>query len=171
MDIVNFFEKVEGTWFSQRTTHFGPGKPSQTGQTTLQMTRLLATDDRITALCNRFSANVEDAISLAIEQNGSGGTYTAAPSTPAQTTLLVALKSETGDSGIFFSQTEQEAAVVGRYTLKDEVLTLKVQTDDIQSEERIWFMNPNLRMRTSVLRRKDGFEMASFCSEIRRLSS
>jgi hypothetical protein len=35
------------------------------------------------------------------------------------------------------------------------------------SEERLWFASPNLRLRTSILKRFGGFSMASFCSEIR----
>ncbi|MEM1281081.1 MAG: phycobiliprotein lyase, partial [Cyanobacteria bacterium P01_H01_bin.152] len=35
---------------------------------------------------------------------------------------------------------------------------------------RLWYMNPNLRMRTNLVKRADGFQMASFCSEIRRSS-
>ncbi|HEY9702550.1 MAG TPA: phycobiliprotein lyase, partial [Allocoleopsis sp.] len=32
---------------------------------------------------------------------------------------------------------------------------------------RLWFASPNLRLRTSILKRFGGFSMASFCSEIR----
>jgi hypothetical protein len=173
MDIVNFFEKVEGTWFSQRTIHFVPEQPSQTGQTTLQISRLSLDDPQVVALCDRSTPQNQVAIAaLRIEQTGSTSTYgagTAAPSTP--TTVLVILKSEQPDIGTFLSQTAQESPLTGHYTLQDEVLTLKVQTDNWQSEERIWFMNPNLRMRTTVVQGQDGFQMASFCSEIRRLSS
>jgi hypothetical protein len=35
------------------------------------------------------------------------------------------------------------------------------------SEERLWFASPNLRLRTSILKRFGGFSMASLSSEIR----
>ena len=70
----------------------------------------------------------------------------------------------------FFSQTDQEPAIAGQYVLENEVLTLSVRNDEFQSDERLWYMNPNLRMRTSLVKRADGQQMASFCSEIRRSS-
>jgi hypothetical protein len=171
MDIVNFFETVDGKWFSQRTTHFALGQPSQTGQTTLTITRREPSDATVQALCEQFSADIGRILfAFVIQQEGQDSTYGSAKPAPASTTTLVGLKSENELSGTFFSQTDQESAVAGQYQLEDEVLTLTVQTDDFQSEERLWYMNPNLRMRTSLVQRPDGFKMASFCSEIRRLS-
>ncbi|MFS8836524.1 phycobiliprotein lyase, partial [Synechococcus sp. WC101] len=40
-----------------------------------------------------------------------------------------------------------------------------------ESEERIWFASPNLRLRASTVKRFGGFSMASFCSEVRKLSA
>jgi len=171
MDIVNFFETVEGTWFSQRTTHFEPGLPSQTGQTTIEIIRIESSDSAVQALCEEFSADAGNtAFAFVIRQEGQASTYGSATASPKRTTTLVGLKSEDDCSGQFFSKTDQEPAVAGKYQLEDEVLTLDIQSDEFQSHERLWYMNPNLRMRTSLVKRADGFQMASFCSEIRRLS-
>lgn len=171
MDIVNFFEKVEGTWFSQRTTHFSPGLPSKTGQSMLEIKRLASDTAQCTSLCQHFEAD-KTGITFAIsaQQMSQAGTYGAnASATPQHTTTFIGVKGETAASGRFFSQTDQTPPTHGRYRLEDEVLILTLQTDALQSEERWWFMNPNLRMRTSVLKGSDGFQMASFCSEVRRL--
>jgi len=61
MSIVNFFETVEGTWFSQRTTHFAPGQPSQTGQATLKITRIDPSEARVVTLCQQFEASADAA--------------------------------------------------------------------------------------------------------------
>jgi hypothetical protein len=37
----------------------------------------------------------------------------------------------------------------------------------MSSIERFWFANPNLRLRTSVVKRFGGFSTASFCAEMR----
>jgi hypothetical protein len=171
MSIVNFFETVEGTWFSQRTTHFEPGHPSQTGQTTLQIERVDSSSPSVTTLCEEVSADAGDtAFALVIHQAGQASVYGSGPASPKRTTTLIGLKSEDECSGQFFSKTDQEPAVAGHYQLEDDVLSLSVQNDEFQSYERLWYMNPNLRMRTSLVKRTDGFQMASFCSEIRRLS-
>lgn len=172
MDIVNFFETAAGNWFSQRTTHFAPGQPSQTGQTTLQITRAELNDARVLELCQQFSVEATAAIfAFVIQQAGKTNLYGSGNSSPPSTTMMVGFKSEDDLSGKFLSQTEQEPAISGKYQLEDEILTLSVQHDDFASEERLWYMNPNLRMRTSLVTRTDGFRMASFCSEVRRLST
>ena len=171
MSIVNFFETVEGTWFSQRTTHFAPGQPSQTGQATLKITRVALDDPRVEALCQQFSANADTAIfAYTIQQEGQASLYGSGAATPQRTTVMVGLKSADDTSGQFFSQTDREPAIAGKYLLDGEVLTLSVRNEEFQSDERLWYMNPNLRMRTSLVKRADGEQMASFCSEIRRSS-
>ncbi|MEM0981553.1 MAG: phycobiliprotein lyase [Cyanobacteria bacterium P01_H01_bin.58] len=172
MDIVNFFEKVEGTWFSQRTTHFSLGQPSQTGQTTLHITRLTPDDSRVIALCQSSAiVPTEIVFAIHIQQEPQASIYGPKKTLPQRQTVLLGTKDiNEGITGQFFSQTEQEPISTGQYALEDEVLTLTIQTDELQSEERLWFMNPNLRMRTSVLERADGLQMASFCSEVRRLA-
>mgnify|MGYP006296326461 FL=1 len=47
------------------------------------------------------------------------------------------------------------------------MLSIVTQTSEGEIEERLWFVNPNLRMRTSVFKTGDEVQMASFCSEIR----
>lgn len=171
MDIVNFFETIEGTWFSQRTTHFLPGQPSQTGQTMLEISRLTIEDARLISLCEKLSVKLEQVVfALYIQQEGKAKTYGTAKASPQRTTVFAGLKSETIAKGQFLSQTDNEPTVIGHYQFDEEVLTLVTVTKELRSEERLWFMNPNLRMRTSLLKRVDGFQMASFCSEIRRLS-
>ncbi len=172
MDIVNFFEKLSGTWFSQRTTHFSLGQPSQTGQTTLHMTSLAVDEPRVTALCQQVGNDAAAiAFAFAIEQEPQASTYGSQAPAPKGKTVLIGYQSADAAQGTFVSQTEQEPITQGHYHVEDEVLTLTVQTDALQSEERLWFMNPNLRMRTSFLNRADGLRMASFCSEVRRLSA
>ncbi|WP_204137497.1 phycobiliprotein lyase [Halomicronema sp. CCY15110] len=169
MSIVNFFETVEGTWFSQRTTHFAPGQPSQTGQATLKITRVETNDPRVVTLCQQFSATADTAIfAYTIQPEEQASLYGGGAATPQRTTLMVGLKSDDGISGQFLSQTDREPAIAGQYHLDGEVLNLSVRNDEFQSDERLWYMNPNLRMRTSLVKRADGYQMASFCSEIRR---
>lgn len=172
MEIVNFFEKTEGTWFSQRTTHFLPGQPSQTGQTTIHVTRLAPDDPRVTALCQQVDANPNQTrFALSIQQEEQAKTtYGSSSGKPERTTIFVGLKASDASIGKFVSQTDKEPTTTGEYRFESEVLTLISANEQLQSEERIWFTNPNLRLRTSLLKREDGFQMASFCSEVRRLT-
>ena len=42
----------------------------------------------------------------------------------------------------------------------DDVMTLITEDETMFSEERFWFASPNLRLRTSVLKRADGVSVA-----------
>jgi hypothetical protein len=58
-------------------------------------------------------------------------------------------------------------STTSQYHLKDQVLTLTTPTATGSLEERLWFANPNLRMRTSVIKVGEIVDRACFCSEIR----
>jgi hypothetical protein len=44
-------------------------------------------------------------------------------------------------------------------------LILTTEYETMSSIERFWFVNPQLRLRTSTVKRFGGFSTASFCSE------
>jgi hypothetical protein len=46
-------------------------------------------------------------------------------------------------------------------------LVLITEYETMSSVERFWFASPNLRMRTSTVKRFGGFSTASFCTESR----
>jgi hypothetical protein len=50
---------------------------------------------------------------------------------------------------------------------EDEGLVLITEYDTMSSEERFWFASPDLRMRSSIVKRFGGFSTASFCTESR----
>ncbi|WP_008309746.1 phycobiliprotein lyase [Leptolyngbya sp. PCC 6406] len=166
MDIVNFFETVEGTWFSQRTTHRLPAQTSHTGQTTLEITRLAAEDATVARLCQQYEADPSHTL-VAFQVSHEGG----------QPTLLVALKPDqdsdsaqngAAETGRFLSQTGTAPATSGQYHLEGDALTFVSEAEGRRSQERLWYLNPNLRMRTCLVDQADGTQLATFCSEIRR---
>jgi len=58
--------------------------------------------------------------------------------------------------------------VIGQYEIDGEGgLLLTTEYETMSSVERFWFANPNLRLRTSVVKRFGGFSTASFCAESR----
>jgi hypothetical protein len=58
--------------------------------------------------------------------------------------------------------------VVGRFEMDDEdALILITEYETMSTIERFWFPNPNLRMRTSAVKRFGGFNTSTFCTEVR----
>ncbi len=164
MDIVNFFETLAGKWFSQRTTHNLAGQSSQAGQSNLLIEFLPATDGDLAQACAPLGHDPNHiACGLRVHQDSQleGETQ------KIQSTALMVIMAPTADGTGVLVQVGAAPALQGSYRVEDEVLTIVTPTEAGQVEERLWFANPNLRMRTSVLKVGDVVQMASFCSEIR----
>ncbi len=164
MDIVNFFESLAGKWFSQRTIHNLPVQSSQAGQSNLQIEWLPAGDGELAQVCAPLDHDPSQiACGLRIHQDGQIEGQTQ----KIQGTALIVLMtpSDTGEGVLV--QAVGSTVRQGHYRVEDEVLTITTPTETGQIEERLWFANPNLRMRTSVVKVGDREQIASFCSEIR----
>ncbi len=169
MDITEFFQQSSGKWFSQRTSHHLAFKQSESGKSDIRIEMLAIADPEVIKLCEQHE--IDPALALCgarviwdgtmewDEEKHTGSTVlvpVADPENPKQGKLL----RETGYA--------EKAPVAGRYVMgDDESLTLITEYETMYSEERLWFASPNLRLRTSILKRFGGFSMASFCSEIR----
>jgi hypothetical protein len=58
--------------------------------------------------------------------------------------------------------------VVGEFHMDEEDgLVLTTEYETMSSIERFWFASPNMRMRTSTVKRFGGFSTASYCVESR----
>ncbi len=167
MEIVNFFETLAGKWFSQRTTHYLGDQSSQAGQSNLLIEFLGPEDARLISLWEPLGHGADQILcGLQIDQD----------SRPAETgpqvkssSLMVVLAARGDDPGLVLQRHGDQAVTTGHYhlDLEEEILTLTTPTAAGTLEERLWFANPNLRMRTSVITADEGVTLASFCSEIR----
>ena len=62
--------------------------------------------------------------------------------------------------------------VVGLFEMDDEDgLNLITEYETMSSIERFWFVSPNLRMRSSAVKRFGGFNTSTFCTEVRLVES
>lgn len=165
MDIVSFVETLTGKWFSQRTTHYLASQRSKAGQSNLLIEFLPATDASLVQVCKAQGQDpAHIACGLKVDQDSrlDGDT-----SNTQRTTVMVMLQPAADGKGMLLQASPKEPVAQGEYGLENEVLTLTTQTPDGTVQERLWFANPNLRMRTSVFKVDDTEQMASFCSEIR----
>ncbi|MBD1918647.1 MULTISPECIES: phycobiliprotein lyase [Cyanophyceae] len=165
MEIVNFFETLAGKWFSQRTIHNLASQSSQAGQSNLLIEFLPATDGDLAQVCTTLGHDPgQIACGLRIHQDS----QLEGESQKIQSSALMVMMTPTdaGD-GVLVQAPTSSPALQGSYRVEDDVLTIMTPTDAGQIEERLWFANPNLRMRTSVLKIGDDVQIASFCSEIR----
>ncbi|MEL7224360.1 MAG: phycobiliprotein lyase [Cyanobacteria bacterium P01_D01_bin.36] len=170
MEIVNFFEKMAGRWFSQRTTHALSTQQSKAGKSNLEVDFLSAEASEVQQLCQTAAAGNSPLCGLKIQQDS---TVEGDSKNISHTTLLVPLSAEksAGDNqynGTFVrSGKPGQPSQTGSYSLEEEVLTITTKTEEATSTERLWFINDNLRMRTGITELASGLRIASFCSEIR----
>ncbi|MGB5917431.1 MAG: phycobiliprotein lyase [Phormidesmis sp.] len=187
MEIVNFFEKMAGRWFSQRTTHALSSQQSKAGKSDLEVTFLAPDTDEVQALYiqtygqvngqenkDKPSARLSPLCGLQIQQSS---TIEGDSKPTALTTLLVPLTAandidtvepNSPTNGTFLRSGQAGTGPIkGSYSLEDEVLTFVTDGPEASSTERLWFINDNLRMRTGLTELSSGLRIASFCSEIR----
>ncbi|MGD1865380.1 MAG: phycobiliprotein lyase [Phormidesmis sp.] len=168
MEIVNFFEKMAGRWFSQRTTHALSTQQSKAGKSDLEVAFLSADASEVQQLCKTATVGNTPLCGLKIQQSS---TIEGDTKPTSLTTLLVPFSGQNGDipySGTFVrSGKPGQPSQQGTYNLDDEVLTITTENEEATSTERLWFINDNLRMRTGITELASGLRIASFCSEIR----
>ncbi len=173
MEIVNFFEKLAGRWFSQRTTHALSTQQSKAGKSDIEVDFLTPEAVEVQQLyqeqADKTTQTASPLCGLRIHQSS---TIEGDSQPKTLTTLLVPLTPPSAENG---PQSGTQSGTIlrsgtkntGTYTLEDEVLTIVSDTADARSEERLWFINDNLRMRTGMVELTNGMRIASFCSEIR----
>lgn len=172
MDAMEFFQLSAGRWQSQRSTHHLPFRRSEMGDSEIRAEALPADHPKIIEICHLHQIDPSLAIggafvewkgSMAWDQEGDenhqGSTiFALVPDhdNPKQGRLL----RERGYAEIM--------PVVGRYQMDEQDgLVLTTDYETMSSIERFWFANPNLRLRSSTVKRFGGFNTASFCTELR----
>jgi hypothetical protein len=171
MDAMEFFQSSAGEWRSQRSTHHLAFRQAEIGDSNIQVTALGADDARVAEICKMHSVDPSRAAGGAFvtwhgsmawdkdDENHKGSTVFAIvpdPENPRQGLML----RERGYAEI--------VPVAGRFEMDDEDgLLLITEYETMSSIERFWFANPNVRMRTSSVKRFGGFSTSTFCTEIR----
>ena len=170
MDVVEFFERSAGKWRSQRTTHHLAFRRAEVGDSEIEVVYLSSQDPDVEELCRFHGVEPELAVggsrvtwqgTMSWDRDNEGGhegktvfAIVPDPDNPRQGRLL----REKGYAEI--------VPVVGRFHMDEtDGLILTTEYETMSSIERFWFVTPQLRLRTSTVKRFGGFSTASFCSE------
>jgi hypothetical protein len=172
MNVMEFFQLSAGKWRSQRTTHHLPFRRSETGDSEIWVEALVANHPKIIDICHLHQIDPGLAIGGAYvnwqgsmawdregEDNHEGSTVFA----------LVPDDDHAREGQMLRERGYAEIVpVIGRYQMDDEDgLVLTTDYETMSSIERFWFVTPDLRFRSSTVKRFGGFSTASFCSEFR----
>jgi CpeS-like protein len=172
MDAMEFFRLSAGRWKSQRTTHHLAFRRAELGESEIQVETLAADHPEIIELCKfhqidptlagggcQVSWNGSMSWDRDTEGGHEGKTIFALVPEPTDRRQGKLLR----DRGY-----AEIVPVVGHFQMdEDDGLVLLTEYETMSSRERFWFPSPDLRMRTSTVKRFGGFSTATFCTEAR----
>lgn len=175
MDGLQFFQQSAGQWRSLRTTHHLPFRRAETGGSDITVEALTSEDERIAEICKMHAVDPTTAVggahvswdgAMEWDKEGEDHSGTSVfslvpnPDDPQQGKLL----RERGYAEV--------VPVIGEYHIdQEEALVLVTEYDTMSIQERFWFPHPDIRLRTSTVKRFGGLSTATFCAEIRVDSS
>ncbi len=168
MDIKTFFEKSCGKWFCQCTSQHLGHSQSEWRRTDTWITLLPSDDSSVLSLCEQFATDpalVVCGLSARWE-----GTVGADPDKKTGNSLLVAIADAgaAGQGTLLRQSAPDNVATTACYMIEpNETLVVMSEQSGLETQERIWFASPKLRLRNSILKRPDDFSTTSFFSEIR----
>ena len=172
-DAMEFFQLSAGQWRSQRTTHHLPFRRAESGGSDINVEYLAPKDSRIVEICQMHDTDPSLAIGGAYvswdgsmawdkENEDHTGTTVFALIPDADNPRKGKLLRERGYAEI--------VPVAGLYEMDaEDGLILITEYETMSIVERFWFVNPNLRLRSSTVQRFGGFNTATFCAEARVL--
>jgi hypothetical protein len=176
VNVKEFFELSAGKWFSQKTSHHLTLKQSEQGKSDLAIEILPNEDPEVLQLCQQ--AGIDPSLTWGGAKYTWKGTshwdnQQQSPTNQQGSAIVLSIPDEpAANSGRLFQAVNgaNSSPIIAKYTLgDDDALTLSIDNNGTHSEERIWFESPNVRVRTTIVTRENGDNIASFYSEIRRM--
>jgi hypothetical protein len=172
MEVMAFFERSAGMWRSQRTTHHLAFRRSEGGESEITITTLAPDHPDIIDVCQLHEIDPALAVGGSCVTWQGSMAWDKESDDPHEGKTIFALVPDDDSSlkGRLLRDRgyAEIVPVVGRYEMdQDDGLILLTEYETMSSRERFWFASPNLRLRTSTVKRFGGFSTASFCTESR----
>ena len=176
MDITQFVESSIGQWKSQRSAHHMIFSHFEAVRSEIEIVAL--TPDNLLAieLCQSYGIDPSRAV-VPFQMSWSGTSDWDESEVLEGSTVLVPIPDpDVPNRGQLLRDRGYAETIpaIARYQITaDDVFVLTTEYDRAAAEERIWFVNPNLRFRVSTIKTSDGTGVvtASFSSELRSLAT
>lgn len=168
---MEFFQRSAGQWRSQRTTHHLPFRRAETGNSDIVVEALAADAPQVIEICKMHEVNPNLAIGGAfVKWEGSMAWDKEGEDHEGSTVFSLIPDAEHPRQGKLLRERgyAEIVPVAGRYEMDEEDgLNLITEYDTMSIIERFWFVSPDLRLRSSTVKRFGGFNTATFCIESR----
>ncbi|MGB7444017.1 MAG: phycobiliprotein lyase [Coleofasciculaceae cyanobacterium] len=175
MDITQFVERSIGRWRSQRSAHHLAFSHFEAIQSVIDIVALSPEEPAVIELCKSYDVSLKEIVSpfrMAWEGESDWDEEEVLKGScvliPVPDPVALNRGKLLRDQGY----AETMAAVGDYYITEDNTFVLVTKYDRAAAEEKIWFVNPDVRCRVSLIKTSGGTGVltASFSSEIRSLS-
>ncbi|MEH1901110.1 MAG: phycobiliprotein lyase [Nostoc sp.] len=169
MNIEEFFQLSAGKWFSHRTSQHLAFNQSENSKSDIIIETLAVDHPEVIKLCQQYKINLSSA-TCATKITWKGTMEKDQAKHSGSTVLVSVPDADNPAQGKLLREIvdADKTPVPGRYKIdSDDALTLITEDETMNSEERLWFASPNLRMRVNLLKSFGGLSITSFTSEIR----
>jgi hypothetical protein len=171
MDAMEFFQQSAGMWRSQRSIHHLAFRQAEMGDSNIEVIALTADDPRVVEICVMHEVDPSKAAGGAfVTWHGSMAWDKEEENHKGSTVFAIVPDDQNPRKGLMLRERgyAEIVPVAGGYEMDDQDgLVLITEYETMSSIERFWFAHPNVRMRTSSVKRFGGFSTSTFCTEIR----
>ncbi|MGK7921235.1 MAG: phycobiliprotein lyase [Trichodesmium sp.] len=175
MDITKFVELSLGSWRSQRSAHHLAFRHFEEVTSDIDILPLKESDTEVINLCKSYDIDPNLA-AHPFRMSWSGETdWDEEENTFEGTTILVPIPDiDNPKAGRLLRDQGYAETIpsIGKYQITEEgTFVLTTEYDRAMAEEKIWFINPNFRLRVSLIKTSQGSGVvtASYSSETRVL--
>ena len=173
MNMMDFFRKSEGVWFTQRTIHnFDTAAADESGESNVIIDVLSTDDPRVLEVCQQ--QNVDPAlVSGGCSFMWQDNLDDAIPNQNYAAILVDVPNPNNPKRGKFLRNRGyvEGIPVIGVYNFADDgVLTIETEYETNQGQERCWFINDHFRVRVMTVQMINGVKQMAYCSERRCVS-
>ncbi|MGK7943161.1 MAG: phycobiliprotein lyase [Microcystaceae cyanobacterium] len=171
MDAMTFFQKSAGKWRSKRTTHHLAFRRAELGNSEIFIEALPPDHPKVIEICQLHEFDPTLTVGGAFVSWDGTMAWDKQDENHEGSTVFALIPDKDADKKGILLRDRGYAEIVpvaGQYNIdEEEALVLVTEYETMSIVERFWFAAPNIRMRTSAVKRFGGFNSATFCTEIK----
>lgn len=177
MDIQEFVYQSIGQWRSQRSAHHLAFSHFEAVESVIDIEAISPEDSTVIQLCKAYGVDPKQTVSpFKMAWEGYSDWDDGEKVLKGSSVLVPVPDGDHPNSGKLLREqgyAETMPAASDYHILEDGTFVLLTNYDRAAAEEKIWFVNPNVRCRVSLIKTSSGTGVvtASFSSEIRQLNS
>lgn len=174
MDIQEFVQQSIGQWRSQRSAHHLAFSHFEAVESVIDIEAVSLEDPSVIKLCKAYSIDLKQAVSPFKMSWEGHSDWDEGEEVLKGSSILVPVPDPTRlNYGKLLREqgyAETMAAAGDYHLMEDGTFVLLTRYDRAAAEEKIWFVNPNVRCRVALIKTSAGTGVvtASFSSEIRQ---